>query len=218
MGFIRTNKRELSLLIIYFLFIGLQLGLLPLYALSVMTGTDLVNSDFLILATNLCIPSIIGIILFWKEIIQSFSYFKKNTWLRIAGIFFWVALILFVDILMQNLIGVQNQAENQEGLLQLGEQTPLFLILIVFAFFGPIIEELIFRHLLINWLSRYIGLVFASLLSIFLFTFFHVQQPIDFLIYAPGAILLTAAYLTANRSIVFVMAIHILNNALGFLL
>lgn len=218
MGFIRTNKRELSLLIIYFLFMGLQLGLLPLYALSAMTGADLVNSDFAMLAANLCIPSITGIILFRKEIIQSFSYFSKNTWLRIASIFFWVGLILLVDILMQYLIGTQNQAENQEGLMQLGEQTPLFLILIVFAFFGPILEELIFRHLLINWLSQSIGLVFASLLSIFLFTFFHVQQPIDFLLYAPGAILLTIAYLTANRSLAFIMAIHILNNALGFLL
>ncbi|EGP5003779.1 CAAX protease [Enterococcus faecium] len=36
--------------------------------------------------------------------------------------------------------------------------------------------------------------------------------------YAPGAILLTIAYLTANRSLVFIIVIHILNNVLGFVL
>ncbi|WP_270748517.1 type II CAAX prenyl endopeptidase Rce1 family protein, partial [Enterococcus lactis] len=58
----------------------------------------------------------------------------------------------------------------------------------------------------------------SSLISIFLFTFIHVTHPIDFFMYAPGTILLTIAYLTANRSLAFIMAIHILNNVLGFVL
>ncbi|MCS5464172.1 CPBP family intramembrane metalloprotease [Enterococcus lactis] len=81
---------------------------------------------------------------------------------------------------MQYILGPTNQSANQEYLSQLGKQTPLFLTLIVFAFFGPILEELIFRHLLINWLSQSIGLILSSLISIFLFTFIHVTHPIDF--------------------------------------
>lgn len=216
--FIRTNKRELSLFILYFLFIGFQLGILPLALLSMVTNSDLIHSEFVVFAVNLCIPSIIGIILFRKEIIESFSYFKEKTWLRIASIFFWVGLIFLVDVFTQYILGPTNQSANQEYLSQLGKQTPLFLTLIVFTFFGPILEELIFRHLLINWLSQSVGLILSSLISIFLFTFIHVTHPIDFFMYAPGAILLTIAYLTANRSLVFIIVIHILNNVLGFVL
>ncbi|CUX98348.1 CAAX amino terminal protease family protein' [Enterococcus faecium] len=132
--FIRTNKRELSLFILYFLFIGFQLGILPLALLSMVTNSDLIHSEFVVFAVNLCIPSIIGIILFRKEIIESFSYFKEKTWLRIASIFFWVGLIFLVDVFMQYILGPTNQSANQGYLLQLGKQTPLFLTLICFCF------------------------------------------------------------------------------------
>ncbi|VYU33288.1 Uncharacterised protein [Enterococcus faecium] len=78
MTFIRTNKRELSLFILYFLFIGFQLGILPLALLSMVTNSDLIHSEFVVFAVNLCIPSIIGIILFRKEIIESFFLFQRK--------------------------------------------------------------------------------------------------------------------------------------------
>ncbi|WP_341784033.1 hypothetical protein V4331_07800 [Lactococcus formosensis subsp. formosensis] len=43
------------------------------------------------------------------------------------------------------------------------------------------------------------------------------QQPMDFVLYAPGAILLALAYLSSHRSLVFVICLHMLNNILGLL-
>ncbi|WP_270094780.1 CAAX protease [Enterococcus faecium] len=44
------------------------------------------------------------------------------------------------------------------------------------------------------------------------------KRELSLFMYAPGTILLTIAYLTANRSLAFIIAIHILNNVLGFVL
>lgn len=46
----------------------------------------------------------------------------------------------------------------------------------------------------------------------------HTNQLSDIAIYLPGAVILTAAYLISKRSLAYVMAIHILNNCLGFIL
>ncbi len=78
MTFIRTNKRELSLFILYFLFIGFQLGILPLALLSMVTDSDLIHSEFVVFAVNLCIPSIIGIILFRKDDHRKFFLFQRK--------------------------------------------------------------------------------------------------------------------------------------------
>ena len=97
-----------------------------------------------------------------------------------------------------------------------GAQVPL-LVTLFFLAIVLIAEELVFRQVLMNCLSETIGIACATMISIF-YSPLCTQQPLDFLIYLPGAILLSAAYLKSNRSLVFVMAIHIVNNMLGFLL
>ncbi|HEL7541559.1 TPA: CPBP family intramembrane metalloprotease [Enterococcus faecalis] len=163
------------------------------------------------------ITAIVGIVLFWKEIVAGFDYFKEETLWRIFSIFLWVGLIFLVDVIIQKIMS-NYQSGNQQEVLSFGNQVPLLVILFFLAILGPIVEELVFRQVLMNCLSETIGIAFATVISISLFTFMHIQQPLDFLVYLPGAILLSAAYLKSNRSIVFVMAIHIINNMLGFLL
>lgn len=205
------------MLIVYILFALLQIGLFILFGISLLTNSNLVESEFVLSAIGLTVPAIVGIIFFRKEIIESFTYFKEKTILKIVSI---PMVVLFTGIVEQIVIRflATGQPENQEQLLETGAKIPLIFTLLVFGILGPILEEIIFRYIILNRFSHYIGTAIASTISIIIFTFMHTNQLSDIAIYLPGAVILTAAYLISNRSLAYVMGIHILNNCLGFIL
>ncbi|MDA1550190.1 CPBP family intramembrane metalloprotease [Bacillus tropicus] len=217
MNFIKMNKKELIMLIIYTLFALLQIGLFILFGLSLLTNSNLIESEFALSAIGLTVPAIVGIIFFRKEIIESFTYFKEKTILKIVSI---PMVVLFTVIAEQSVMHflATGQPENQEQLLKTGAEIPLIFTLLVFGILGPILEEIVFRHILLNRFSHYIGTAIASIISIIIFTVLHTNQLSDIAIYLPGSLILTAAYLISKRSIAYVMAIHMLNNCITFIL
>ncbi|WP_242299418.1 CPBP family intramembrane glutamic endopeptidase [Bacillus cereus group sp. BfR-BA-01448] len=217
MNFIKMNKKELIMLIIYTLFALLQIGLFILFGLSLLTNSNLIESEFALSAIGLTVPAIVGIIFFRKEIIESFTYFKEKTILKIVSI---PMVVLFTVIAEQSVMHflATGQPENQEQLLKTGAEIPLIFSLLVFGILGPILEEIVFRHILLNRFSHYIGTAIASIISIIIFTVLHTNQLSDIAIYLPGSVILTAAYLISKRSIAYVIAIHMLNNCITFIL
>ncbi len=205
------------MLIVYILFALLQIGLFILFGISLLTNSNLVESEFALSAIGLTVPAIVGIIFFRKEIIESFTYFKEKTILKIVSIPMVVLFTVIVEQIVMRFLAT-GQPENQEQLLETGAEIPLIFTLLVFGILGPILEEIIFRYIILNRFSHYIGTAIASIISIIIFTFMHTNQLSDIAIYLPGAVILTAAYLISKRSLAYVMAIHILNNCLGFIL
>ena len=208
------NKKELIMLIIYTLFALVQIVLFILFGLSLLTNSNLVESEFALSAIGLTVPAIVGIIFFRnKEIIESFTYFKEKTILKIVSI---PMVVLFTVIAEQSVMHflATGQPENQEQLLETGAEIPLIFTLLVFGILGPILEEIVFRYILLNRFSYYIGTAIASIISIIIFTVLHTNQLSDIAIYLPGSVILTAAYLISKRSIAYVMAIHMLNNCI----
>ena len=217
MNFIKMNKKELIMLVIFTLFVPFQIGLFILFGISILTNVNLVESEFLLSAIGFTVPAIVGIIFFRKEIIQSFTYFKEKTILKIVSIPMVVLLMVIIENSIMHFLAT-GQPENQEQLLERGTEVPLIFTLLVFYILGPILEEIMFRYILINRFSHYIGTAIASIISILIFTFLHTNQLSDYAIYLPGAVILTIAYLISKRSLAYVMAIHMLNNCLGFIL
>ncbi|OPA05425.1 CAAX protease, partial [Bacillus cereus] len=86
MNFIKTNTKEIILLIIYTLFMAFQIGLFILFGISLLTNSNIVESEFALIAIGLTVPAIVGIIFFRKEIIESFTYFKEKTILKVVSI------------------------------------------------------------------------------------------------------------------------------------
>ena len=217
MNFIKTNTKELILLIVYPMFALLQIGIFILFGISLLTNSNLVESEFALNSISLTIPTILGVIFFRKEIIQSFTYFKEKTILKIVSI---PMVVLFTVIVEQAVLRflATGQPENQEQVLTQGAEMPIIFTLLLFGIMGPIIEEIMFRHILLNRFSHYVGTTIASIISIIIFTFLHANQLADIAIYLPGAVILTAAYLISNRSLAYVIAIHMLNNCLSFIL
>ncbi len=211
------NTKELIMLIVYTMFALLQIGLFILFGISLLTNSNLVESEFALSAIGLTVPAIVGIIFFRKEIIESFTYFKEKTILKIVSIPMVVLFTVIVEQAVMRFLAT-GQPENQEQLLETGVEIPLIFTLLVFGILGPILEEIIFRYIILNRFSHYIGTAIASIISIIIFTLLHTNQLSDIAIYLPGAVILTAAYLISKRSLAYVMAIHILNNCLGFIL
>ncbi len=211
------NTKELIMLIVYTMFALLQIGLFILFGISLLTNSNLVESEFALSAIGLTVPAIVGIIFFRKEIIESFTYFKEKTILKIVSIPMVVLFTVIVEQAVMRFLAT-GQPENQEQLLETGAEIPLIFTLLVFGILGPILEEIIFRYIILNRFSHYIGTAIASIISIIIFTLLHTNQLSDIAIYLPGAVILTAAYLISKRSLAYVMAIHILNNCLGFIL
>ncbi|PHC70793.1 CPBP family intramembrane metalloprotease [Bacillus wiedmannii] len=199
------------------MFVPFQIGLFILFGISLLTNVNLVESEFLLSAIGFTVSAIVGIIFFRKEIIQSFTYFKEKTILKIVSIPMVVLLMMIIENSIMHFLAT-GQPENQEQLLERGGEVPLICTLLVFGILGPILEEIVFRYILINRFSHYIGTAIASIISILIFTFLHTNQLSDYAIYLPGAVILTIAYLISKRSLAYVIAIHMLNNCLGFIL
>ncbi|MBZ8124258.1 CPBP family intramembrane glutamic endopeptidase [Bacillus thuringiensis] len=216
MNFIKMNKKEIIMLIVYTMFALLQIGLFILFGLSLLTNSNLVESEFALSAIGLTVPAIVGIIFFRKEIIESFTYFKEKTILKIVSV---PLVVLFTVIVEQSVMRflATAQPENQEQLLETGTGIPLIFTLLVFGILGPLLEEIVFRYIILNRFSHYIGTAIASIISIIIFTVLHTNQLSDIAIYLPGSVILTAAYLISKRSIAYVMAIHMLNNCITFI-
>ncbi|WP_254488767.1 CPBP family intramembrane glutamic endopeptidase [Bacillus thuringiensis] len=216
MNFIKMNKKEIIMLIVYTMFALLQIGLFILFGLSLLTNSNLVESEFALSAIGLTVPAIVGIIFFRKEIIESFTYFKEKTILKIVSV---PLVVLFTVIVEQSVMRflATAQPENQEQLLETGTGIPLIFTLLVFGILGPLLEEIVFRHIILNRFSHYIGTAIASIISIIIFTVLHTNQLSDIAIYLPGSVILTVAYLISKRSIAYVMAIHMLNNSITFI-
>ncbi len=210
------NKKEIIMLIVYTMFALLQIGLFILFGLSLLTNSNLVESEFALSAIGLTVPAIVGIIFFRKEIIESFTYFKEKTILKIVSV---PLVVLFTVIVEQSVMHflATDQPENQEQLLETGTGIPLIFTLLVFGILGPLLEEIVFRHIILNRFSHYIGTAIASIISIIIFTVLHTNQLSDIAIYLPGSVILTVAYLISKRSIAYVMAIHMLNNCITFI-
>ncbi|MCU7663141.1 CPBP family intramembrane glutamic endopeptidase [Bacillus thuringiensis] len=216
MNFIKMNKKEIIMLIVYTMFALLQIGLFILFGLSLLTNSNLVESEFALSAIGLTVPAIVGIIFFRKEIIESFTYFKEKTILKIVSV---PLVVLFTVIVEQSVMRflATAQPENQEQLLETGTGIPLIFTLLVFGILGPLLEEIVFRHIILNRFSHYIGTAIASIISIIIFTVLHTNQLSDIAIYLPGSVILTVAYLISKRSIAYIMAIHMLNNCITFI-
>ena len=119
------NKKEIIMLIVYTMFALLQIGLFILFGLSLLTNSNLVESEFALSAIGLTVPAIVGIIFFRKEIIESFTYFKEKTILKIVSIPMVVLLMVIVENSIMHFLNI-GQPENQEQVLTRAQRCLLY--------------------------------------------------------------------------------------------
>lgn len=141
----------------------------------------------------------------------------------------WVAIV-GVNVLLMALVMALTGAEqdvsaNQAGIEAMLQAAPFWAALLVLGLLAPLVEEYIFRHLLIGKLSRHLNIWFCAVISVVPFAFLHVSSELfagdmqavlmTVVPYLTMSIVFTLAYIFSGRSLLFVWLLHAFNNCMA---
>jgi len=214
----KENTKPLVLLLIYLVLAVIKPTQTLFIVLIANIFPGLFHSDIMISVVMYAIPIILTIIFYGKYVLQSFSYFKDGTLKKILYMIgsFFVIMIANYGI---NLLTTIGNTENQAGVEQVASSTPMIWTALLFGILIPLIEEIIFRKILIDDLSKFINEKIAIAISLLTFALLHVDTNIiDAISYMPIAIILTIAYIASNKNIAYTWSLHMLNNLVGLVL
>ena len=133
------------------------------------------------------------------------------------GVFFLFFILMFVWVNITTLIfpSTQNGSEMMKEAANLTGISYFIMRILYGSLIAPIVEELVFRGLLMTALSKFKKYYVDVVVSSTLFSFIHVLQYgwvlTDFIVYA-GAGLLFGMLFRYTRSVYWPMALHILWN------
>ena len=133
------------------------------------------------------------------------------------GIFFlsFILMFLWVNITTRIFPSIQNSSAIKEAVANLTGISYFVTRILYGSLIAPIVEELVFRGLLMTALSKFKKYYIDAIISSALFSLIHVLQYgwvlTDFIVYA-GAGLLLCILFRYTRSIYWSMALHILWN------
>lgn len=158
----------------------------------------------------ICLLITLGLCKFFKFNFFSFKLLKQKE-LAIVIINFLILEIL--TYLITNFFSMPN---NQNGLNEIVNQSNCFIAIMTLGILIPIIEECIFRGILIKVVFRkrqWIGAIF----SIILFTIAHTPNDLmDYIIYGIPAVIYSIIYYKTQRLEIPII-IHSMNNLFAFL-
>lgn len=164
--------------------------------------------------------------------IQQFQTILSDNWQALKRQWRWVLigfvvmflLAMLYDQVIQHLPNNWGYSEtkNEEALDQLFKQKaflPFTFILAVIV--GPIVEELAFRHLLIGELGKKLNFIVMGVISALLFALIHLDptsSPFEYGGYLIMGAAIVIVYLKTGRRLLPVIAMHMLNNFVAFIL
>ena len=158
----------------------------------------------------------------WNEI----RYFKRRFFFEVlTG---WLFLILmtvvfeFVSEMLKQFFGLVGQSLNQSNLQSTFQDQPL-LIAVFACIIGPLMEELLFRQILLRYLRKSL----PTWLSVFLvglaFALAHMHslalsEWIGAVGYLGGGLAFSIIYVKEKENIYYPLLVHILGNSLSFMI
>jgi len=173
------------------------------------------------------IAEVIGIVMiigFLKNIfIYDFKKLKDKWYIKlIIVVLGTVLLVLTTSILTEiyEALGIDGTSENQTGIEEaLSSNMRVFMIIMV-VILAPIFEEILFRKLLIGYLTEKAHLSdgISFLISTFVFALIHVLDLVSIVfifIYLALSAIITLSYMISKKNIYVSTILHMLNNFLS---
>lgn len=170
-----------------------------------------------------------GSFLFKDRLIQQWNEIRKTKRKFFFGVFKgWLFLILmtlvfkFVSEMLKQFFGLVGQGLNQLNIQSTFQEQPL--LLAVFAcIIGPLVEELLFRQLLLHYLQKRLpGLLSIILVGlVFALTHMHslaLSEWISAVDYLGGGLAFSIIYVKEKENIYYPLVVHILGNSLSFII
>lgn len=217
MGIIKESKKDIFMLVLFILFgfVGIHYYVLASFSSSI--GLDEKGYIMLANAISPIIVVLIGCFLFRKELLEGLYFFKEKTMYKILGVFGFLVVDIIVSYLNSVFLMDPKSTSNETSMVEQATAVPFIWTVLTIAIAGPLLEELIFRHILIGRLSKYINVYVASIFSVLLFSIAHTSQLNEIFVYLPGSIIFTIAYLVSKKSIIYPIIIHMILNFLSCL-
>jgi len=209
-----TNGKKVSILVIY------VVGMVLLPMVFFIVGALLFgmrDMELMAIVNFLAYLILCGVLLFLSRHVFKEDFKKIESWGKFILQMGFGLLLTFSSIFVGNsivlLLGTTEAAANQEHIVNALNAMPI-LMMITAVVFAPIVEEIVFRLVLINlfnWKPIY-GLIFSSLI----FGLVHVIIGgwIHIITYSLAGLVFGYFYLRNNKNIWHVTILHVLHNGL----
>ncbi|WP_240544609.1 CPBP family intramembrane glutamic endopeptidase [Exiguobacterium algae] len=169
------------------------------------------------MAIGFTVTIIVSLVLIWPDLKQYKAQGIQSNlndtvkWIGL-GILMQYGLVIVANLIETAITGEFVESMNTQSIADMVEVIPLMILPVILL--GPIIEEILFRHILFGNLNTWFGFWIAFAVSSILFAFIH--QDNRFLVYIAMSFAFSVAYAKTRRLIVPI-AIHAFNNALVML-
>ena len=170
-----------------------------------------------------------GSFLFKDRLIQQWNEIRKTKRKFFFGVFKgWLFLILmtlvfkFVSEMLKQFFGLVGQGLNQSNIQSTFQEQPL--LLAVFAcIIGPLVEELLFRQLLLHYLQKRLPGLLSIILVGFVFALTHMHslalsEWVSAVDYLGGGLAFSIIYVKEKENIYYPLVVHMLGNSLSFII
>ncbi|MBG6084630.1 CPBP family intramembrane glutamic endopeptidase [Zhihengliuella flava] len=155
------------------------------------------------------------------HLFRTFGTFSYHPWLKfglIPGL--WFASIMTTTGLLVASGADPTKSENQLAIESMTQDVPFLTMFFTVAIMGPLVEEYIFRHLLIGKMSRKVPVWICVLISVVAFAALHFIGTMSFDLVAavPYIVLgvtMSLAYVFTGKSLGYVYVLHAFNNAVS---
>ncbi|MFJ5861040.1 lysostaphin resistance A-like protein [Pseudarthrobacter sp. NPDC092439] len=174
-------------------------------------------------AVNLLFYASVGILALLaarKVVRRDLEVLATRPWFTLLMVPAAVVGMLILTALLVSWGGETETSANQEGLQELMQQVPGWLMVPLLVVVGPFVEEYIFRHLLIGKLGRRLNVWICCTLSVILFAGIHIagQEAITLtalLPYLAMGATLVFVYVWTGKNLMFSYFVHAAKNLLA---
>ncbi|MEO4037922.1 type II CAAX endopeptidase family protein [Micrococcaceae bacterium Sec6.3] len=220
----RFHWGDLAVVLAYGALMILGLGLFAAIALDLVPANQ---EDFQVLdafRVNLLSYAVLVLLVVavaWRPLVTSLRVFRTGTWWKILLLpATWFACIV-VNVLVLSLLGQAQTSANQAALEEMTTQAPPLLMVLMTVIAAPLVEEYLFRHLLVGKLSRHVNVWVCAVVSILAFTLLHFLGTggdfdlVETIPYVTLAVAITVSYILMGKSFGYAVLLHMTNNGIA---
>ncbi len=184
------------------------------------------------LCIRLSLPLLVGLVLYYKDLARDadHAYYYHNLanykdlmsgkkksnfiWKYLRHMVMWIALAMVLQVVVAMLLEGYDQSLNQQELMEVFTSDFNIFTVISVSVIGPIVEEIVFREIMLRQASYFINEYVAGVISCVLFTLAHCSNWMDFVSYLPITVIITLVYFKEDHLVLNTMLFHVLYNSL----
>lgn len=155
------------------------------------------------------------VILFYRKDISKYFKNLNKKFLKLIITIILVAIATIIIAAILNTVFNITTSANQEAVKStIADNMAIsFLATIIL---GPMVEEVVYRHILLGKLSNIVPTAIATIISIIIFAAVHTGFKIEIIMYLPLSIGITSIYLLFKKNFIASYIFHVLWNLMAF--